>query len=184
MDRKVFLKNALGCVGCIVLPSAAVTKISAADPPAAAGPVLDAAALREWLSQFVAKQEGHMNREALVTLLEERGRACCKALTFRQDLIRDSKGSVDRLVELMGKIVGPENCTRQGNLVTLVYPVQKCVCGWSPQRAPMADDPYCECSKANNQMLFETVSGKPVKVQVVESARRNGKPCRFLIQLA
>ena len=184
MDRKVFLKNALGCLGCAILPTISAAKPTAADQPAQT-PAMDPAALREWLSQFVAKQEGHMNREALVTLLEERGRACCKALTFRQDLIRDSKGSVDKLVELMGKIVGPENCTRQGDQITLVYPVKKCVCGWSPERGtPKADDPYCECSKANNQSLFETVSGKPVKVQVAESQRRNGKPCRFLIQLA
>ena len=126
-----------------------------------------------------------MSRDALIKLMEERGRACCRALDFRQKLIQDSQGNVDRLVDLMGKIVGSENCRREGKLVTLIYPSGHCVCGWSPKRAPMPDDPYCDCSKANNQLLFETVSGKPVRVEVADSPRRHaGARCRFLIYLS
>jgi hypothetical protein len=65
----------------------------------------------------------------------------------------------------------------------LIYPAGKCVCGWSPQREPSADDPYCDCSKANNQLLFETVAGRPVRVKMAESPRRGGAHCRFLIYL-
>jgi hypothetical protein len=94
------------------------------------------------------------------------------------------QGDVDRLVEMMGQIVGRENCRREGKLVTLIYPSGQCVCGWSPKRAPMPDDPYCECSKANNQLLFETVCGKPVHVEVADSPRRHaGARCRFFIHL-
>jgi hypothetical protein len=117
--------------------------------------------------------------------MEERGRACCRELDFRQKLIQDSQGNVDRLVELMGKIVGAENCRREGDVVTLIYPSGKCGCGWSPKRAPVGDDPYCECSKANNQLIFETVSGKPVRAEVVDSPRRHaGARCKFVIHLA
>jgi hypothetical protein len=91
---------------------------------------------------------------------------------------------VDKLVELMGKIVGPENCVRSGDTVNLVYPVTNCVCGWSPQRAPMPDDPYCDCSAANNQALFEAVSGKKIDIKVAESPRRGGVHCRFVIRIA
>ena len=88
-----------------------------------------------------------------------------------------------QLVRLMGQIVGPANCRRDGDTVTLVYPSGKCGCGWSPKRDPSPDDPYCDCSKANNQRLFEIVSGRPVQARVTDSPRRNGKPCRFVIQL-
>jgi hypothetical protein len=98
-------------------------------------------------------------------------------------LIQDSQGSVDNLVKLMGKIVGDANCQRKGDTVTLVYPSGKCGCGWSPMRASTPDDPYCECSKANNQLLFETVAGKAVRVEVTESPRRGGAVCRFLVHL-
>jgi hypothetical protein len=116
--------------------------------------------------------------------MQQRGRACCKSLKFRQDLIAQSAGSVDKLVELMGKIVGPANCTRSDKTITLVYPVSKCVCGWSPERAPMPDDPYCECSAENNRTLFETVAGTHVSARVVTSPRRGGQHCTFEIKLA
>jgi hypothetical protein len=116
--------------------------------------------------------------------MQQRGRACCRNLKFRQDLIDQSAGNVDRLVELMSKIVGRDNCTRSDNTVTLVYPVTKCVCGWSPERPPNPDDPYCECSAENNRTLFEAVAGSPVSVKVLTSPRRGGLHCTFQLKLA
>ena len=143
----------------------------------------DASAVRGFLSDFLANEEPRLDHETLVKLMQQRGRACCRALKFRQDLIEQSNGDVDRLVELMGKIVGAENCRRMGNQVTLIYPQGRCVCGWSPKRPPTLNDPYCECSAANNQTIFETVSGRAVHVKVLESPRRGGRVCRFQIQL-
>ncbi|MGO9323283.1 MAG: hypothetical protein ACLP07_01875 [Terracidiphilus sp.] len=143
----------------------------------------DAGAVRQFLSDFIAKDETNLSHDTLLKLMQERGRACCRNLAFRQKLIDDSQGNVDKLVELMGKIVGPENCRREANRITLIYPTSKCVCGWSPVRPPSPDDPYCNCSAANNQLLFEMVSGKPVAVKVVESPRRGGPHCHFELQL-
>src|SRR5579862_9526234 len=157
MDRKTFLKNLV--VAGAVLPcccTAGQPESGKCDDNKCSS---DAKAVREFLSGFLRREEGNVSRDAVVKLMEERGRACCRALEFRQKLIQDSQGDTDKLVELMGNIVGPENCRREGQLVTLIYPVAHCVCGWSPQRAPMPDDPYCECSKANNQLLFQTVHG-------------------------
>lgn len=183
MDRKTFLKKLM--VAGTVLPCCCAAGQAESGKCGDATCSSDAAAVREFLSGFLRREEGGMNRDALVKLMEERGRACCRALDFRQKLIQDSQGDMDKLVELMGKIVGPENCRREGQLVTLIYPVDHCVCGWSPQRAPMTGDPYCECSKANNQLLFQTVYGKPVHVEVADSPRRHaGARCRFLVHLS
>ena len=143
----------------------------------------DASAVRQFLSDFIAKEEATLDHDTLLKLMQQRGQACCRALAFRQKLIDDSQGNLDKLVELMGKIVGPENCRREGSRITLIYPTPKCVCGWSPVRPPAPDDPYCNCSAANNQLLFQTVSGKPVEVKVVESPRRGGPHCKFDIRL-
>jgi len=143
----------------------------------------DAAAVRHFLSDFLKKEDSTLDSNTLLKLMEQRGSACCRALEFRQKLIADSNGSIDKLVELMGKIVGPTNCLREGDFITLIYPTEKCVCGWNPTRPTSPNDPYCNCSAANNRTLFETVRGKPVSVKVVESPRRGGKNCRFLIQL-
>src|SRR3974377_1569363 len=170
MDRKTFLKSL--AVGGAVLPCCPGLAAAETGKCADAACVSDAKAVRDFLSAFLQKEERGLNRDALVKCVEERGRACCRALDFRQKLIQDSQGSVDKLVELMGKIVGEANCRREGDKVTLVYPAGRCVCGWRPEGPPSPDDPYCECSKANNRTLFETVTGKPVRVEVAESPRR------------
>ena len=182
MDRKTFLK------GLVILGAAAPCASFAAAPKTGkcedAACSSDAGAVRQFLSDFLRSEEKNLDRATLVKLMQQRGRACCRNLKFRQDLIDQSAGNVDKLVELMGKIVGPENCTRSGNTVVLVYPVTKCVCGWSPDRPPTPDDPYCECSAENNRTLFETVAGKRVTAKVLESPRRGGIHCRFQINLA
>lgn len=180
MDRKTFLWS-LAAAGT-AFPCCAQAESGKCEDAKCTS---DARAVRDFLSAFLRREESTLDRDALIKLMEERGRACCRALDFRQKLIQDSHGDLDKLVELMGKIVGPENCRREGGLVTLVYPSGQCRCGWSPTRAPAADDPYCECSKANNRLLFETVGGKPVRVEVVDSPRRHaGARCRFLIHLS
>jgi len=181
MDRKTFLKTlaaAGAAIPCLSLAAEAETgKCGGAQC------MSDAGAVRQFLSDFLQKEEANLSHDTLLKLMQERGRACCRNLQFRQKLIDDSQGNTDKLVELMGKIVGPENCRREGDRITLIYPVAKCVCGWSPQRPPTPDDPYCNCSAANNQLLFETVSGRPVTVKVLESPRRGGTHCRFDIRI-
>ena len=182
MDRKSFLKG-LVVLGAS-LPCGSFAEVAKSGKCKDAACTSDAGAVRQFLSDFLLVEEKNLDRATLVKLMQERGRACCQNLKFRQDLIEQSSGNVDKLVELMGKIVGPENCTRSGNTVMLIYPVTKCVCGWSPQRAPIADDPYCECSAENNRTLFETVAGKPVSAKVLTSPRRGGVGCTFQIKLA
>ena len=181
MDRKTFLKGLVVLGATVPCGSfAAVVKSGKCDGETC---MSDAGAVRQFLSDFLLVEEKNLDRATLVKLMQERGRACCRNLKFRQDLIDQSAGNVDKLVELMGKIVGPENCTRFENTVTLVYPVAQCVCGWSPQRPPIPDDPYCECSAENNRTLFETVAGKPVSAKVLTSPRRGGSHCTFQIKL-
>lgn len=181
MDRRSALKSLATAATLPILSIAAKADSGLCDTPEC---VADATAVRQFLSDFLAKEETSIDHATLIKLMQQRGRACCRALTFRQDLIANSHGDVDKLIELMGKIVGADNCRRAGSTVSLIYPVEKCVCGWSPSRPPTPDDPYCECSAANNQALFESVSGKAVTVKVLESPRRGGTHCKFHIQLS
>jgi len=186
MDRKSFLKGLV--VAGATLPccfSAAETKIEVKTGKCEDGTCKsDAGAVRQFLSDFLKAEDATLDRDTLHKLMRERGRACCRNLDFRQKMLADSQGSMDKLVELMGKVVGPENCRREGNTITLIYPVDKCVCGWNPQRPVNPNDPYCDCSASNNQTLFETVHGKPVSVKVAGSPRRTGEHCKFILQLS
>jgi len=182
MDRKTFLKS-LVVLGAAV-PCGALAEAPKSGKCEGGTCMSDAGAVRQFLSDFLRDEEKNLDRATIVKLMQQRGRACCRNLQFRQDLIAQSAGNLDKLVELMGKIVGPANCTRSANTITLIYPVTKCVCGWSPDRPPTPDDPYCECSAENNRTLFETVAGKPVTAQVLSSPRRGGLHCTFQLKLA
>jgi len=182
MDRKTFLKS-LVVLGAAV-PCGRIAATANDGRCEDSNCMSDAGAVRQFPSDFLRGEEKNLDRATVIKLMKQRGRACCRNLKFRQDLIAQSAGSVDKLVELMGKIVGPANCTRSSDTISLVYPVSKCVCGWSPERPPMPDDPYCECSAENNRTLFETVAGRPMSAKVLTSPRRGGEHCTFEIKLA
>ena len=88
MNRKTFLRN-LAAAGTI-LPCCSDLGHAESGKCDDAKCVSDANAVREFLSAFLSKEEIGLSRDALIKLREERGRACCRALTFRRDLIRDS----------------------------------------------------------------------------------------------
>jgi hypothetical protein len=136
MDRKEFLRNTFkGAVAAAVLPCCSGLLQADTGKCTEPAPSCDAAFLRDWLSNFVAKEEPKLGHEAVVKLLEERGRACCRSLDFRQKLIKDSNSSLERLVELMGKIVGPENCRLEGNKL-FIPPTAVAVAGVRNVRLP------------------------------------------------
>ena len=103
MDRKAFLKG-LVTIG-VAVPSGSLASALAKGKCEDAACSNDAGAVRQFLSDFLRKEEENLDRATLVKLMQERGRACCRNLKFRQDLIDQSAGNVDKLVELMGKIV-------------------------------------------------------------------------------
>ena len=120
MDRKSFLKGLV--VAGATLPccfSAAETKTEVKTGKCEDGSCKsDAGAVRQFLSDFLKAEDATLDRDALHKLMRERGRACCRNLDFRQKMLADSQGSMEKLVELMGKVVGPENCRREGNTIT------------------------------------------------------------------
>src|SRR5262249_49737593 len=78
MDRKLFLKG-------LVVIGAAVPCGAFADAPKTgkcedASCMSDAGAVRQFLSDFLAKEEKNLDRVTLVKLMQQRGRACCRNL--------------------------------------------------------------------------------------------------------
>ena len=51
-------------------------------------------------------------------------------------------------------------------------------------RPAAADDLHCECTRTTHQTVFETALQRPIRVEVLETLRRGGKTCHFLVHLA
>lgn len=133
-----------------------------------------------WLKSLLENLDAHVDEATRTKMMESVGRACAR----RGGVLREAqaaKGDVDKMVATLARHVGKENCRREGDIVHLGYP--KCYChivGAGPERL---SGTWCHCSRGWVHEVFETVTGKPVKVELTHSIKRGDPDCRFLIRL-
>jgi len=79
---------------------------------------------------------------------------------------------------------GQSSLTRQGNIINDVVKVGECVC-------PLVKDfklvePFpnlCLCGKNTMRTIYESVTQRPVRVELIEGCNRGGKCCHFRAQI-
>jgi len=135
--------------------------------------------LHEWLSNLIKNMDSHLDEESKIKVLEECGRACAGKHTEKEAL--QSKGDLDGWLATMKKWVGANNVHKEGNTVRLTY--SKCFCPLVGTIDPLLSNTFCNCSRGWLKENFETVVGKPVKVNLEDSIMMGGQECRFSIQL-
>jgi predicted hydrocarbon binding protein len=133
-----------------------------------------------WITSLLESLDANVDDPTRTRLMLSAGRACAR----RSGILAQAQaanGDLDKLVATMAKHVGQDNCRREGNVVRLRYP--KCYCpivGAGPERL---SNTWCHCSRGWVHEVFETVAGKPVKVELTHSIKRGDPDCRFLIHL-
>jgi hypothetical protein len=181
MDRKEFLRNTCQCgLGAAALGMMSATRAFAEDPkpPAAENLDKDAAFRVLWLQNMLATLEAQLDEPTRIRFMEGCGRSCAKLGAIKA--AQAAKGDVDALIKTLQSWVGPENVRRDGKEIHLSY--STCLChlvAKAPERLP---DLYCHCSRGWVLEMFETVLGKPVKVELLESIKRGGKRCHFVVR--
>jgi hypothetical protein len=188
MDRKRFLCSTLQ----LGLGSCALTSLAGAVAPAssAAADCPDAlkAALAErdfvlnWLTDLLDTAETVLDEPTRIKLVEGCGRGCYRRHQFKQDIAQAGAGDVDKLIAAYKKNF---EIWRKGDLVHIRYGETSplCYCPAAKNRPPKPHDLHCECTRTTHQTIFETALGRPFKVDVLESLRRGGKTCHFLVHL-
>jgi hypothetical protein len=180
MDRKQFL----GCCALVILDSA--------DADAASAQTVEtrpSEAEREkqfvtnWLTDLFDAIDVELDEATKVKLLAGCGRACFSRFSFKQDIARLGKGSVEKLLEAYKKNF---EVWQDGGTVHVRYGAtnKQCYCPAARYHAAKPNDVHCECTRATHQAIFETALERPVKVSVVESLRRGGKTCQFTADVA
>jgi predicted hydrocarbon binding protein len=173
MKRKEFVQ----LTGALV--TLGVAKGSAQDP------VPQAAERRQkvheaWLKSLLENLDAHVDEPARIKLMESVGRACAR----RGGMVRTAqaaKGDVNKLVETLAHHVGKENARREGSTVQVCYP--KCYCPVVAAGPERLSNTWCHCSRGWLREVFETVTGKPVTVELTHSIKRGDPECRFTIRL-
>ena len=138
--------------------------------------------VQNWLSDLLAAIETQLDPAAQVRLIEACGKGCYNRYAFKQDIARQGQGSLENLLASYRQNY---EVWRDGDLVHIRYGETSpgCYCPAARFRPAKAGDLHCECTRMTHQTIFETALSRPFRVEVLESVRRGGKTCHFVVHL-
>jgi hypothetical protein len=182
MTRKSFLcQSAAGLAGCcavLTVPSVAAATIQEPAPRDS-----EKEFIKAWLSDLMAAIQREPDPAIRSRLVSACGRACFERHEFKRNWAVAGRGDVGKLIEALKANF---EVWRDGDEVHIRYgAVSKgCYCPAAKYRPAAPDDVHCHCSQGSHQAVWQTALGRPVRVDIVESVRRGGRTCRFVVRLA
>ena len=186
MDRKEFAQQLIALGIC---PFAITPFLSAASPDKKEeGDTRtqfpdDKEFVEHWLADLLESMERNVDRKTMVKIVEGCGKACFNRYQFKQDIAAAGKDNLDKLMEAYKKNF---EIWKDGNNVHIRYgeTSKQCYCPAAKYREPKPNDIHCECTKMTHQTIFETALGKPFEVRIIETLRRGGKTCHFVVDVS
>ncbi len=185
MDRKTFLCRSvdglLGCCAALALGSAPVEAGQAPAETPAVDP--EKQFIQNWLSDLMEAIDKETDESLKIRLIGACGKACFERHEFKRNLAIEGRGDVEKLIAAAKKNF---EVWREGNLVHIRYGEvsKRCYCPAARYRSAKPNDIHCYCTRATHQAIWETALGRPIRVDIVETLRRGGKTCHFLVHLA
>lgn len=138
--------------------------------------------IQNWFSDLLDAVETELDHDTQVRLIEACGKGCFRRFAFKQEIAHQGQGSLENLIAAYRKnfevwLDGDQVHIRYGE----VSP--GCYCPAARFRPAKDGDLHCECTRTTHQTIFETALGRPFKVAVLESVRRGGQTCHFVVDL-
>ncbi len=136
--------------------------------------------VQNWLSDLLAAMETELDPATRVRLMEACGRGCFNRFDFKQDIARKGQGSLEKLIAAYQQNF---EIWREDGMVHIRYGEVSsgCYCPAARYRPARPGDLHCECTRTTHQTIFETALGRPIQVEILETVRRGGKTCHFLV---
>jgi hypothetical protein len=148
-----------------------------------------------WVKEAVERLDALAPETTCHQIMEACGRNCSRV---NQSVIERAKARRDKFVsedefvaaEIRKPLAGTR-LERDGNVLYQIYTPQsythpmRCYCGLlrALPEDQQVSQTYCHCSKAFVQALWQEVLGRPVTVELLESAITGSSECRFKIGL-
>jgi hypothetical protein len=185
MERREYLKQAV-VMGCCAAGLFLNT------PDATAGALLpdddcksikqDKEFIQNWMTDLMDTMDEVLDYETKAKLMAGCGKGCYDRHKFKQDIAEKGKGNLDNLIAAYSKNF---EIWKEDNKVHIRYgAVSKgCYCPAAKFRKPKENDIHCECTKNTHKTVFETALNKTVKIEILETVRRNGKTCHFVVEV-
>lgn len=187
MNRKEYIKKTLHCGICAgALLAVDKSAFSAAWAPSGAddctAQVREKEFVQNWLADLLKAMENTLDRETCIALIEQCGKACYNRYSFKQDIAAQGSGDLVKLIEAYKKNF---EIWQDDESVHIRYGEVSsgCYCPAAKYRPATPNDMHCECTRMTHQTIFETALQRPFKVDILESVRRGGKTCHFLVHL-
>ena len=135
-----------------------------------------------WLTDLLDTIDTELDEETKVKLIAGCGRGCFLRHQFKQDIANQGKGNLQKLIEAYKHNF---EVWQEGNQVHIRYGAvsEYCYCPVAQALPPKPRDLHCECTRATHQTIFETALERSFKVEIVESLRRGGNTCHFVVSL-
>ncbi|RPJ75577.1 MAG: hypothetical protein EHM24_04010 [Acidobacteria bacterium] len=185
ISRKKFLcRSVAGVAGCCAAlgHSLSVDAGQAVSPPPATAD-RDKEFIQNWLADLMEAIDREPDESVKARLVGACGRACFERHEFKRNWAVQGRGDADKLI---AALQANFEVWREGGRVHVRYgAVSKgCYCPAARYRPARPGDIHCYCSRASHQAVWETALGHPVRVDLVESVRRGGKTCHFVVHVA
>ncbi len=194
MDRKDFLKIAgragLSCCGLSLLGPASAVASQAA--PAANPPVTPDSKKVEWAKtwtkRFFDVMDAELDEPTRRRIMERNGTAC------HQGSLKGAKphATLEQLVKAIADSNGADSIRLEGNTVYFSYVRNPaglrvadgyCLCPLVEDGPPGLSKTFCYCSVGYVHDMFESITGRKAKVELLESLKGGGKTCRFRVDM-
>jgi predicted hydrocarbon binding protein len=114
-------------------------------------------------------------------ILEKLGRECAKE--FKESAV-EYKGNIEGyLNEIIKKWVEKADYNKEEGVIRIFDKKREtCFCPFI-DKSLVTSDTMCYCSLGWQKEIYETVTGKPVKVKVIDSILKGGDRCSFEISI-
>ena len=133
----------------------------------------------DWINTFMEKLDTQLSESERIKLMVSCGRECASRHMIQR--IQTYKGEIEKFVNVMAGHLGKENSFVEDGVVHWGY--NKCLCHLVDQGPDRLSETFCHCSKGWILEVFETITGNPVKVDILQTIKRGASSCQFLIYL-
>jgi len=200
MDRSLFLRRMAGAGCCAAMVSTLLNSASASNsspsiiksfipdiapdekPDELANVKMERDFILNWVNDLMDTMDKVLDEDTFIKLIEGCGKGCYNRHQFKKDISAAAQGDLDKLLMAYKKNY---EVWKDGDTVHIRYGEKSpgCYCPVLKNQAYNTKGLHCNCTKATHQAIFENALGRPFKVDILESIRRGGQTCHFLVHL-
>jgi len=137
-----------------------------------------------WVQGAMRRLDALADESTRLAVMEQCGHLCAASHMAQAKKARgiyQRTQSVDELLKAMQQ--GPKGfrMEREGNIIYVYY--ERCFCSLVKAAKEAISPTYCHCSKGFTKHIWETILGRPVRVEVVQAVIAGAPECRIAVYL-